>query len=158
MERLHAFVYELPSGSRTTLRRVAASAERSLRRLVSLMGEDQSTLCVWQMPDGAYLPDLDRTKWPSVFLQAAGTADAMTIEWRRLDQDGVERLYTVGREGRRQGGPTIAIEFLDGTTLVYPDEVFTADEAGEIFVHYLHALTVPGQYTLREFDLTPPTL
>ncbi|WP_307220035.1 hypothetical protein [Microbacterium sp. SORGH_AS_0888] len=96
---------------------------------------------------------------PSVFVQAGGTADAMTIEWRRVDEDGVERLYTVGHGGQREGEPTVAIELLGGTAraLVYPDEVFTADEAGDIFVHYFHALAVPDHYALRESDLTPLT-
>lgn len=51
------------------------------------------------------------------------------------------------------------IEFHDGAgrALVHPDEAFTAEEAGEIFVHYFHTLTVPDHYVLREVDLTPPT-
>ncbi|WP_051038897.1 hypothetical protein [Microbacterium sp. B19] len=152
MDRLHTFVYELPDGSRTTVSRIPSSAERTLRRLVSLMGEDQSTLCVWQMPDGADLFDLDRTEWPRVFLRAAGIADAMTIEWRRVDQDGVERLYTVGRGTQRPGEPVVAIEFLGrtGRAPVEPDEIFTAGEAGEIFVHYLHTLAVPHHCVLRQ--------
>ncbi len=52
----------------------------------------------------------------------------------------------------------MTIDFLDGRAhaLVYPDEVFTADEAGEIFVHYFHTLTVPDRYALRELNLTTP--
>lgn len=102
--------------------------------------------------------EVTRESLPSVFLQAAGTADAMTIEWRRVEEDGAERLYAVGHGGPRDGEPPVTIDFLEGTAraLVYPDEVFAADEAGEMFVHYLHTLTVRDRYTLRELNLATP--
>lgn len=151
------FVYEVSGTSFANLVNGPRSYEDNLRRLVSLVGgPDRSTLSFSQLPDGQSIWEVTRETLPSLFLQAAGTAEAMTIEWRRVDQDGVERLYTVGHGGQRHGEPTVAIEFLRETAraLVYPDEVFTADEAGEIFVHYFHTLAVPGQYTLREVDLT----
>lgn len=154
------FVYEVNGASFANLVNGPRSYEDNLRRMISLLGEpDRSTFSLSKLPDGQSIWDVTRETLPSVFLQAAGTAEAMTIEWRRLDQDGVERLYTVGHGGQRHGEPTVAIEFLGGTAraFVYPDEVFTADEASEIFVHYFHTLTVPDGYTLRGFDLTPPT-
>lgn len=119
------------------------------------MGNDQSTLCVWRMPDDAYLPDLDRDEWPSVFLQAAGSAEAMTIEWRRVDDDGEERLYVLGHGGPRDEEPSTPIHMNDGENviLVHPDEVFDATEAGEIFFEYLKTERVPDTYALRPFDI-----
>lgn len=128
--------------------------------MLSLVGEPgRSTFALSKLPDGQSIWDVKGETLPSVFLQAAGTAEDMTVEWRRLDQDGVERLYTVGRGGPRGGEPTMTIEFLDGTgrALVHPDEAFTAEEAGEIFVHYFHTLTVPAHYVLREVDMPLPT-
>jgi hypothetical protein len=110
------------------------------------------------VPEGADFTALTRADLPSTFIQAAGAADAMTIEWRRQDEDGVERLYTVGRGGERTGKPDVPIEFFASTrrTLVYPDEVFDAAEAGDILFHYFQTQTAPGSYVLREFDLTWP--
>lgn len=147
------FVYEVNGASFANLINSPRSYEDNLRRMLSLVGEPgRSTFALSKLPDGQSIWDVNRETLPSVFLHAAGTAEVMTIEWRRLDRDGVERLYTVGRGA-------VTIEFHDGAgrALVHPDEAFTAEEAGEIFVHYFHTLTVPDHYVLREVDLTPPT-
>ena len=83
----------------------------------------------------------------------------MTIEWRRLDDDGEELLYSLGHGGPRNGEPTVRIEFNDGQnhTLVYPDEVFDATEAGDIFFAYFQTERVPASYALRLFDLDAPS-
>ncbi|KZE43039.1 hypothetical protein [Microbacterium sp. T32] len=120
--------------------------------MLSLVGEPgRSTFALSKLTDGQSVWDVTRESLPSVFLQAAGSAEAMTVEWRRVDEDGVERLYVVGRGGRRKRKPAVAIEFFGGTgrAVVFPDEVFRADEAGEVFVHYFHTLTVPDRYVLR---------
>lgn len=150
------FVYEINGASFANLIDGPRSYEDNLQRMVSLLGKSgRLTFSLSRLPDGMDIWDVTRESLPSVFLQAAGTADAMTIEWRRVEQDGTERLYTVGRGGPRDGEPPVTIDFLGGTAraLVYPDEVFTADEAGEIFVHFFHTLTVPDRYALRELSL-----
>lgn len=153
------FVYEINGASFANLISGPRSYEDNLRRMVTLLGKsDRSTFSLSRLPDGQNIWDVTRESLPSVFLQAAGTAGAMTIEWRRMEQDGTERLYTIGHGEPREGEPHVTIDFLDGTAhaLVYPDEVFDADEAGEIFVHYFHTLTVPDRYALRELNLTAP--
>jgi hypothetical protein len=153
------FVYEINGASIANLINGPRSYEDNLQRMVSLLGKSgRSTFALSRLPDGKDIWDVTRESLPSVFLQAAGTADAMTIEWRRIEQDGTERLYTVGHDGPRDGEPPVTIDFLGGTAcaLVYPDEVFTEDEAGEIFVHYFHTLTVPDHYALRELSLNRP--
>lgn len=96
-----------------------------------------------------------------IFLQCAGTSDAMTIEWHKLDDDGEDRHYIVGRGGDHSGPPTVEIPFFAGTrsATVYPDEVFALDEATDIFFHYYETGEVPDRYHLRWYDLTwpPPT-
>lgn len=153
------FVYEINGASFANLPNGPRSYEDNLRRMLSLLREPgRSTFSLSKLPDGQDIWDVTRESLPSVFLQAAGTADAMTIEWRRRDQDGGERLYVVGRGGSRDDEPRLAIDFLDGVgrALIYPDEVFTADEAGEIFVHYFHTLTVLDRYSLRERNPVTP--
>ncbi|MEO6955986.1 MAG: hypothetical protein ABI137_04515 [Antricoccus sp.] len=153
-ERILPFAYTLSSGSRTTLDRDLAGASFVARRLVQLLGRpDRSTVSLWRIPEGLVLFDIDRNAWPNVFLQAAGTSEAMTIEWRRLDDDGVLRIYTLGRGGPQSGQLEVTVAFAGGSTDIYPAEVFTADEAGDILVHYLQTESVPEMYTLREFDL-----
>jgi len=160
VQRLSPYAYNLPDGSSTTFNRLASPAEKTARRLVSRMGSTQPTLCVWRLPDGADLFDLDDDEWPKTFLQAAGTAEAMTIEWRRLDDDGEERLYVVGHGGLRQGEPNTPVDVNYGGDVIkiHPDEVFDADEAGDILVTYLHTERVPDKYALRLLNLgTPPS-
>lgn len=153
------FVYEINAVSFANLPNGPRSSEYNLRRMLSLLRErGRSTFSLSRLPDGQDIWDVTRESLPRVFLQAAGTADAMTIEWRRRDQDGGERLYVVGHGGPRDGEPPLAIDFLDGVgrALIYPDEVFKADEAGEIFVHYFHTLTVADRYSLRERNPVTP--
>ncbi|WP_144782024.1 hypothetical protein [Microbacterium sp. BH-3-3-3] len=154
------FVYEINGSSFANLVNGPRSYEDNLRRMLSLLGTaDRSTFTLSKLPDGQDVWDVTRDTLPSVFLQAAGTADAMTVEWRRLDQDGVERIYTVGRSAQHRGAPAVVVKFLQGTAqaVVYPDELFSAKGASEIFVHYFHTLAVPDRYTLRELSLTTRT-
>lgn len=153
------FAYDFEGRSYTTLSGAPQRARPVLKRLPTLLGEPgYTTLGLWVAPEGIDFMDLTPQDLPGTFLQAAGTAEAMTIEWRRADDDGVERLYTLGHGGPREGEPTVDIEFFGGTrtTRVYQDEVFAADEAGEIFIHYYETQRVPELYTLRTFDLTWP--
>lgn len=100
------FVYEVNGASFANLPNSPRSYEDNLRRMLSLVGEpSRSTFALSKLPDGQSIWDVKRETLPSVFLQAAGTAEDMTVEWRRLDQDGVERLYTVGRGAARGASP-----------------------------------------------------
>ncbi len=74
--------------------------------------------------------------------------------WRRTEQSGftpsaMADHATANRPSRSTSSGT-------ARALVYPEEVFAADEAGEMFVHYLHTLTVPDRYTLRELNIATP--
>jgi hypothetical protein len=148
------WIYEL-AGAVTNLVDAPRSYEDNLRRLVTLLREDQSTLSLSKLPDDQSIYDVTPANAPTTFLQAAGSANAMTIEVRKVDDDGEERLYTVGRGGARHGQPDVRIPFNGGANeaLVYPDEVFDADEAGDIFVGYFTTGQVPSRYALREYDL-----
>ncbi|WP_146185189.1 hypothetical protein [Microbacterium sp. HMWF026] len=132
---------------------------RRLARVISLLdGSERSIFIFARVPDGVHFYQHLKNGGSSTFLQAAGTAEAMTIECRRLDDDGEERLYVLGHGGPRSGEPTVRIEFNDGQnhTLVYPDEVFDFSEAGDIFFSYFETERVPDGYALRLFDLDAP--
>ncbi|WP_156876582.1 hypothetical protein [Microbacterium luticocti] len=146
------FVYFDSDGSVTTLGDGVLGYEGTLRNIVLKIGSaHRSWMTFARVPEGIF-PDQAGTSWsPTVFLQAAGTAEAMTVEWRKLGDDGKVRLYTLGRGGPRDDEPTIPIHFNDGeaVTYVYPDEVYDATEAGDIFVDYYHHETLTDHYALR---------
>lgn len=152
------FYYET-AGSRSQFRTFGRDPRQRLMHILSLLGgPERSTFFFARVPDGVHFFQHLKNGGSSIFLQAAGTAEAMTIECRRIDGDGGERLYVLGHGGPRSGEPTVRIEFNDGQnhTLVYPDEVFDAGEAGDIFFSYFQTERVPDKYALRLFDLDAP--
>ncbi|MFC9876990.1 hypothetical protein [Nocardia salmonicida] len=82
-------------------------------------------------------------------LGCAGSADAMTLQLRTTI-DHVTRRFTLGLPGGRLGLPTVYLPHGDEDTYVYPEEVFTADNAVEIFRDFFHAGAVPAGLQQRE--------
>ena len=112
---------------------------------------------LWRAPEGADL--LESIPFSDEYMQCAGTAEALTIEVRYLEPDGTPHQYTIGRpDGDPSGEPTEVIHWDDGrySTTVYPNEVFTADEAAVIFYTYFLTDKVAQPYTLREIDMSVP--
>ncbi|MGM7667929.1 hypothetical protein [Microbacterium sp. A93] len=110
---------------------------------------------LWRAPEDANL--LEDIPLSDEYLQSAGTAEAMTIEMRAFDADGVAHQYTVGKAGDEPAAaPTEVIRWDEGrhSTTVYPNEVFTADEAADVFYAYFLTNTVAEPYILRELDLS----
>lgn len=109
---------------------------------------------LWRAPEGSDL--LDDIPLSEEYLQSAGSAEALTIEVRVLDGDGVAHQYVVGKPGEYPTeAPTEVIRWDEGrhSTTVHPNEVFTADEAAEVFYAYFLTDKVSEPYTLRELDL-----
>lgn len=71
-------------------------------------------------------------------LQADGTAEKMSVELRRREDDG---------EYRHDLTETIDVQAAHEPR--HPAELFTADQAAPVFVHYVEHQTVPEGYTLR---------
>lgn len=114
---------------------------------------------LWRAPADADL--LDDIPLSEKYIQCAGSAEALTIEVRVVDEDGVARQYTVGKPVDEPteaptGPPTEVIRWDEGrySTKVHPNEVFTADEAAEVFYGYFLKDSVPETYSLRELDLS----
>lgn len=86
-------------------------------------------------------------------MQAAGSAEAMTVEVRLPGPDGESRLYTIGRP-EPADGTTILVPISDTRAVrVFSNEVFTANEAAVIFYPYYLTDVVSQPYVLRELDL-----
>lgn len=110
---------------------------------------------LWRAPEDANL--LEDIPMSDEYLQSAGSAEALTVELRVVGDDGVAHQYTVGKPGEEPTGePTEVIRWDEGrhSTKVHPSEVFTADEAAEVFQAYFLTDTVPASYTLRELDMS----
>ena len=134
------------------------SYKEQIRRVLGLMdGSRRWGYSLWRAPVGVHLFAMD--KHPDQFMQSAGSADAMCVEVKFVEDDGQARLYEVGRPGGDYSGPpSVQVPFQDGRYHVdlYPNEVFTADEAAEIYYHYFQTDGVPDEYVLREITLTSP--
>lgn len=130
-----------------------------LAHLLSLLQQGQrSTFIFGPMPDDVNFVAYVYEGGSPVYLQCAGTSDAMTIECHKVDDDGQDRHYIVGRGGDHSDPPTVTIPYFGGraSATVYPDEVFALDEATDIFFHYYETGEVPDRYRLRCYDLTWP--
>ncbi|MFJ4037099.1 hypothetical protein ACIPVB_03355 [Microbacterium sp. NPDC090007] len=151
--------YYTMDGSSTEFGSGLRSPREEFAHLLRLLREGKrSTFIVGPIPDGVHFVDHIQYGDRSTYLQCAGTFEAMTIEWHRVDDDGQDRHYIVGRGGDHSGEPSVDIPFFDGTrkATVYPDEVFALDEATDIFFHYYETGSVPPSYVTRWFDLTWP--
>ncbi len=87
------------------------------------------------------------------YLQCTGSADALTLEVRTA-VDGRPHRFTVGLRGARLGLPEVDVPVpaCVPTPRVYPDELFTAEQAAEIFTAYFETDAVPSHLQLRETD------
>ena len=106
-----------------------------------------SRLVRQEWPDD--LTEDERNESLSSFLQAGGSAEALTLEVRRREGDDFVQ-YIVGRPSSASAAtPDIPITVGEYTYQVTADEVFTAESAAEVFVHYFEHDAVPEDFTLR---------
>lgn len=108
---------------------------------------------LWRAAEDANL--LEEIPFSDRYIQSAGSADAMTVEVRELDDHGDLRQYVVGRPTQVESpSPTAVISWDSGrySTTVFPHEVFAADEAAKIFYEYFRTDEVPPTYTPRELS------
>lgn len=83
------------------------------------------------------------------YLQAGGTAEKMSVELRRREDDGEYRFTIVGRDHDLAEPITEMIDVQAAHEPRHPAELFTADQAAPVFLHYVEHQTVPVGYTLR---------
>lgn len=121
-----------------------------LRRLDAA---DECTYSIWRGADPTNIVGFREPATDS-FMQAAGSADALTVEVRLPGPDGESRLYTVGRPESADGRTTLIPISDTRAVRVFSNEVFTADEAAVIFYTYYLTDAVSQPYVLRELDLS----
>lgn len=131
---------------------------RPLRDHLRLMlghldGVQRYTYSIWRAsdPQSIVVTPRDGTE---AFIQAAGSAEAATVEVRLVDSDGAGHLYTVGRD-ETADGPSALVPINDTRAVrVSSNEVFTAEEAAAIFHAFSLTETISAPYRLRELDLS----
>ncbi|GAB3754824.1 hypothetical protein [Microlunatus parietis] len=124
-----------------------------LAPLSVLDGNENFSLNLMHMPTPKWPEDLTPAETKEMgrsYIQCAGSADAMTCEISKVI-DGVQKLFTIGHAGPREGEPTVPITYHNGemTLYIYPTEVFDASEAAELFFSYHKTQDIPAGYELR---------
>jgi hypothetical protein len=123
------------------------------RMLGQLDGAGKYTYSIWRGPDPESIV-VRRSDVGETFIQAAGSANAMTVEVRLLDAAGAGHLYTVGRREPVEGDGILVPISDERAVRVGSHEVFTADEAAAIFDHFYRTESVSDEFQLRELDLS----
>jgi hypothetical protein len=135
-----------------TLRTIPEQFAWALGRLD---GRRNFTYCLWKLPKGKHADDLvGDSRLPDAYLQAAGTARAMTVDVRLFDE-GRWQNFTLGRPATKKRfgrQKTATIRWLTHSVLVRENETFTAAQATVVFQHYFERETVPSGYELRPVD------
>lgn len=124
------------------------------RRLGAFDGGKNYLTSMWQV--SPQLTKFDRPTPSDLFMQAAGTAEAMTVEMRAKTDRGAE-MFKVGR-------PIVDPTDTDETVIpLWPGkdetlqrhEVLTAAEAIDAFMAYYLTGVVTRPFTLRSIELWP---
>ncbi len=111
------------------------------------------SLLLWKLPPGKSLDDVSPFEDANEYIQCAGLAERMTVEVRRLKGDEYEH-FVVGRASSGENpGKKETIHWDDIDTLVAPNEVFSADEAADLFLSYYRTGWVPSNYVLRPLSI-----
>ena len=155
----HTHIWQINGSGRSALTDGVRSHADQLRFTLNRMdGSSIWAISLWRVPQGANL----RHSIPlsEEYIQCAGTAEAMTVEVRVVSGDTAARQYVVGKPSADNAGEPSEIIRWDedrSSTKVCPNEVFTADEAADVFHAYFLSDDVPSTYSLRERNLNWPT-
>lgn len=108
------------------------------------------------LPDGMEYADMLATKRETTeYLQAGGSADAMTVQIRKPGGHrwGVDSVwYVVGHPHDGDLPLDVAIHLPTSDDMVNTAEVFNADEAADLFFTYYTTGDIPSSYTLRPIN------
>lgn len=130
-----------------------ADINKFARPLHAFDGADRYALVLWALPPGmdydqAVAAGLDGKE----YIQAAGRADAMTVEICKADgsQWGVDRVrYVIGHPHQSDATLDTPIALPHSTEMRSRHEIFEADEAAQLFFNYYKTGDIPSGYTLR---------
>ncbi|MCP1503031.1 hypothetical protein J2Y89_001775 [Curtobacterium herbarum] len=146
-------IEETNSSVSSVLRDTYRPIADQVRRMLGLLDNDeQFAWQIWWCPDDAdwmFNPKPVEEQYSGSYLQAGGTAEKMSVELRRREDDGEYRFYIVGRDHDLGEPLTETIDVQAAHEPRHPAELFTADQAAPVFMHYVEHQRVPDGYTLR---------
>ena len=147
----HAMVYT--SGWAATM-----GAHADLLEFVSplrrLNGAERWFLLLYPLPEGKTFEEV-RNLATEQYVQAAGSAEAMTVEIRKPGgrQWGADWVrYTIGHAHEGDLPLDVAIPLPNSNQIISSAEVFGADEAADIFISYYKTGDIPPGYVLRPVE------
>jgi hypothetical protein len=129
----------------------ARHAGRFLERLGSFDGTDVWALIVSVRVEAAGANDQAAVR----YLQAAGTAEAMTLEIRQpggSEWGAVSVRSKLGHPNCDSATSTVSFELPRSTEQLSGAEVFGAEEAAELFDRYFQTGDIPASYVLRPIE------
>ena len=108
------------------------------------------------LPEGISYDEM-RTKkiGATEYVQAAGTAEKMAVEIRKLggEQWGAKWVrYGIGHPHDGLAPVDVPLELPNGTEFISAPEVFAAEEAAQVFMSYYNAGAIPDEYVLRPIE------
>ncbi|QKT08846.1 hypothetical protein HUN08_17750 [Gordonia sp. X0973] len=123
--------------------------------LTVLNGKDENHLILTRLVRPAWpdeLSEAEEDESNETFLQAGGSAEAMTLEMRVESEGGGYTQFIVGRpvSGDQHDAEMVSIAVGKYRYDVLPNEVFNAKQAGDVMIYYFEHDTVPSGYSLRE--------
>lgn len=122
--------------------------------LRKLNGVDRWFLLFYPLPPGKTFEEV-RNLATEQYVQAAGSAEAMTVEIRKPGgrQWGADWVrYTIGHAHEGDLPLDVAIPLPNSNQIISSAEVFGADEAGDIFFTYYKTGDIPPGYVLRPVE------
>ncbi len=134
-----------------------ADVDEFRRRLQRFNGVERFTLLLWTLPsDMDYVEAVRAGLDGLAYIQAAGSADTLTVELRKPggQQWGADWVrYVVGHPPAEERPRLVApIPLPRGPEMVAQNELFGADEAADLFYSYFKTGDIPGEYSLRPVE------
>jgi hypothetical protein len=95
--------------------------------------------------------EYDEFPHPDEWIQSGGGPQRLTVEVKKLDPDGVLRLYVVGHPtAAEEQEESEVIEFGGYEYRVLPAEVLNPNEAIHLFQYYYYHNSIPEGWHLRQ--------
>lgn len=147
-----------------TPEQVAQKVSETIADPTVLDGNRCFSICVWTLPDGIDHPkNVPKDSLANdYYMQCAGSNTGMTIEVRVPDPDNHTAQYpyihyVIARKPVANKERFVPLTWQrDGepfTIRIHPEEVFTGEEAGQIFTNYIIKGTIPSESVLRKIDI-----
>lgn len=147
----HAMVYT--GGSAATMG-AGAGPLQFLGPLRAFDGVENWCLLFYPLPEGKGFEEV-RNQATEQYIQAAGSAEAMTVEIRKPGgaQWGADWVrYVIGHPHEGTPPLDVAIPLPRGDQMISRPEVFDAEEAAKIFMSYHTTGDIPPGYVLRPVE------